>query len=374
MMGKTDWQETKKIIYAIAALSGTIIGVGFFSLPYLAVQVGIWPLLVYFAVLGGVVLLLHLLFAEVALKTPDFLRLPGYAKLYFGEKGKIIAFIIAILGIYGAILAYLIIGGKFLEGIFQPFLGGSYFVYVMVYFFLGSLLIFAGIRPLAKICFFEILIFSAMVALFFISGRHLFQSDNLLTPFSWSRIFLPYGPILFSLWGAAMIPEVEEMLGDRKILLKKVVAVSVIIPIVIYFLFALAVAGISGAKTSADAISGLSGFLGGRVIILGYFVGLVTTFTSFVALGLTLEKVFRFDFEIPRFPAFFLVCAIPISLFIFGVTDFLSVISVIGSMMMGLEGLLIVLMYRRIEGKKLLLYPLVLVLLGGIIYEILNFI
>ncbi|PIR07544.1 hypothetical protein COV54_00500, partial [Candidatus Jorgensenbacteria bacterium CG11_big_fil_rev_8_21_14_0_20_38_23] len=68
-----------KLIYAIATLSGTIIGVGLFALPYITLKVGFWVMLCYFLVLGALVILIHSFFGELALKTPDYKRLPGFA-------------------------------------------------------------------------------------------------------------------------------------------------------------------------------------------------------------------------------------------------------------------------------------------------------
>lgn len=106
-----------KLIYAIATLSGTIIGVGLFALPYITLKVGFWVMLCYFLVLGALVILIHSFFGELALKTPDFKRLPGFAKFHLGNWGERIALISTILGIFGAILAYLIVGGGVLNRI-----------------------------------------------------------------------------------------------------------------------------------------------------------------------------------------------------------------------------------------------------------------
>ena len=114
-----------KLIYAIATLSGTIIGVGLFALPYVTLKVGFWVILGYFLVLGALVILIHSFFGELALKTPDFKRLPGFAKIYLGNWGEKIALISTILGIFGAILAYLIVGGEFLTELFLPIFGGN---------------------------------------------------------------------------------------------------------------------------------------------------------------------------------------------------------------------------------------------------------
>lgn len=79
-------KKTLSIIFAISVLSGTIIGVGLFSLPYLILQVGWFSILLYFVILGSIVTLMHVLFGELILKTPDNIRFPGIANYYWGEK------------------------------------------------------------------------------------------------------------------------------------------------------------------------------------------------------------------------------------------------------------------------------------------------
>ena len=43
----------KKFIYPISTLSGTIIGVGIFALPFVTLKVGFWVMLGYFFILGS---------------------------------------------------------------------------------------------------------------------------------------------------------------------------------------------------------------------------------------------------------------------------------------------------------------------------------
>jgi amino acid permease len=105
------FQNLKTSVLAISILSGTIIGVGIFSLPYITLKVGFPIMLGYFLVLGSLVVLVHLFFGELALRTPDFKRFPGFAKFYLGHWGEKISLVTIIFGIFGAILAYLIVGG-----------------------------------------------------------------------------------------------------------------------------------------------------------------------------------------------------------------------------------------------------------------------
>jgi len=371
-------------VYPIATPSGTIIGVGLFALPYITLKVGFWVMCGYFLVLGALVILVHQFFGELALKTPDYKRLPGFAKIYLGNWGERIAYISAILGIFGAILAYLIVGGELLTELLSPIFGGGNLFWTIIYFLAGAILIFFGIKAIAKVEFWGLILFFLVLILIFLRGRYLINIENLFPPisnfkFQISNFFLPYGVILFSLWGAALIPEVEEMLGEKKKLLLKIIPVAILIPIIIYLFFIYLILGITGPQTTESALVGLKNFLGNRIVSLGFLFGLLTTFTSFIALGLTLKKVFWYDLKIGKNLAFAITCFIPLVLFLIGVKQFIPVISFVGATMLGIDGILILLMYhKKIKNQKskiknLLVYPLILIFLGGIIYEIIYF-
>ncbi|PIR02204.1 MAG: hypothetical protein CO031_00065 [Candidatus Nealsonbacteria bacterium CG_4_9_14_0_2_um_filter_37_38] len=366
-----------KIIYAIATLSGTIIGVGLFSLPYITSKVGFWVILGYFLVLGTLVILVHLFFGELALKTPDFKRLPGFASYYLGNWGERIALISTILGVFGAILAYLIVGGEFLTNLLSPVFGGNNLLYTLLYFSLGASLIFFGIKAISKVEFWGLILFFVILFLIFLKGKYLINIENLFLIRNWElgirNWFLPYGPILFSLWGASLIPEVEEMLRENKKLLPKIILISILIPILVYLFFIYLILGITGPQTTESALSGLRNFLGDRIVSLALFFGVLTTFTSFIALGLTLKKVFWYDLKIEKNIAFAITCFIPLTLFLIGIKQFIPIISFVGATMLGIDGILILLMYRKIKPKNFLVYPLFLILFGGIIYEIIYF-
>jgi len=377
-------KQFKALIYGISTLSGTIIGVGFFSLPYITSKIGFLAILGYFLVLGSLVVLIHQFFGELALKTPDLKRLPGFARFHLGNWGEKIALISTILGTFGTILAYLIVGGEFLTELFSPIFGGSNLIWTFIYFSLGATLIFFGIKAVAKIEFWGLILFFIVLFLIFLRGRYLINIENLFIencpPAGGLKIenfFLPYGAILFSLWGASLIPEVEEMLGETskgKDLLKKIIPISILIPIFIYLFFIYLILGITGPQTTESALTGLKNFLGDKIVSLALFFGVLTTFTSFIALGLTLKKVFWYDLKMDKNLSFVIACFLPLILFCIGMNRFIPVISFVGGTMLGIDGILILLMYRKSNVKSKLVYPLFLILLGGIIYEIIYFI
>jgi len=372
--------KTMKIIYAIATLSGTIIGVGLFGLPYITLKVGFWVMLGYFLVLGILAILIHLFFGELAIITPDFKRLPGFAQIYLGKGGQIVAYISTILGLFGALLAYLIVGGEFFTELLSPFFGGSSLFYTLFYFIIGAFLIFYGIKTIAQVEFWGlVLFFIILFAIFFraasfINIENLFIGHWLLVSGQWSNLFLPYGVILFSLWGAALIPEVEEMLAEQKKIILKIIPIAILIPALVYLFFIYLVLGITGPQTTETALPGLRQVLGDGIVSLALLFGLLTTFTSFITLGLTLKKVFWYDLKLRKNLAWAITCFLPLILYLAGIKSFIAVIGLVGGIMLAFDGILILLMYKKIKPERVVfIYPLILVLLGGIIYSIIYF-
>lgn len=368
--------KNKQFIYAVGTLSGTMIGVGLFSLPYIAVHSGIWLMIGYFLGIGILSIVMHLLFCEVCLETPDFLRLPGFAKYHLGKLAEKVSLVTFIIGMLGVLLVYLIIGGQFLSNLLSPLLGGSDSIYTLVYFFAGAFIVFFGIGLISLVELLGLILFFLILIVMFIKGFPQFQLLNIYSPTQIENIFLPYGPVLFSLWGIALVPEVEEMLrnGNKKYLLRKVIPVAVLIPVIAYLSFIFLVTGISGTETSVEAIDGLKGILDNKIVILASIFGLLTTFTSFIILGLTLKKVFWYDLKLSKNSSWFLTCFIPLSLFLLGFS-FMDIISFIGAVMLGITGILILLMYQKIKSRKALLItiPLGLIFLFGIIFQIMYF-
>ena len=362
-----------KIVLSIATLCGTIIGVGFFSLPFVTIRTGLVPMIIYLIILGILVAIVHLYFSELSLRTPDFKRLPGFAKIYLGNWGEKTALIFTVLSLFGALLAYLIVGGEFLQQLLSPIFQGSNFFYTILYFFFGAILISFGIKSISKIGFASLLLLFLALILIFFKSRSVLNFSNLLIPFNPSNLFLPYGPILFSLWGANIIPEVEEMLRGRKEWLKRVVVISIVISILVYVVFGALIIGITGQNTTESALGGLKNVLGGAVIPFALVLGILTTFTAFISSGLTLKRIFSFDLKMKEGISFLIAVSVPFILYLLQFKNFISVISLVGGIALGVDGIIILLCYKKIKKRNILIYPLILIFLLGIIYETVYF-
>ena len=362
-----------KAIYSLSIISGTVIGAGIFALPYLTLMVGPWVMLFYFVFLGAIAILVHSFFGELAIKTKDFIRLPGFARHYLGKWGYKAALFSGILGMFGACLAYLIIGGEFLTALFSPLFDGGVIFYTLIYFALGATAIFMGIKAVGKIQFWGLILFFLTLISIFFRGQSSFDLSRLFDfEIDRSSLFLPYGVILFSLGGLALIPEAEEALGDKKNLLRKIIPIAIIVPIIVYLIFIVLIVGITGENTTESALIGLQGYLGEGITSLALIFGLLTTFTSFIALGLTLKKIFWYDLKIGKTISWGITCFIPIILFLLGFNDFIKILALVGGTMIAIDGVLISLMYQKIVPieKKIITYPVIIVFFLGFFYEI----
>jgi len=247
---------------------------------------------------------------------------------------------------------------------------------------MGAFLILFGIKAISKVEFWSLILFFIVLLLIFFQSKNLINIENLFIG-NWQlgigNLFLPYGVILFSLWGASLIPEVEELLGQEKKLIKKIVVSAILIAVIIYLFFIYLILVITGSQTTESALIGLKNILGRQLVSLALFFGVLTTFTSFITLGLTLKKVFCYDLRINKTLAWLITCVVPLSLFLIGFKKFIPIISFIGAVMLGIDGILILLMYhkemknQKSKFKNLLIYPLFLILFLGIFYEIFYF-
>ncbi len=373
--------NTRKFWLGLSIMVGTIVGVGIFGIPYAISKSGFGLGVFYLVVLGLAMVFVHLFFGEITLRTRGKHRLVGYAEIYLGKKGKIIAAAATIFGLYGSLLAYIIVAGQFLHEIFGPLIGGSSFVYSLIFYFVGIIGLYMGLKLISHGELIMTVFLLLIVAVIFMKGFPHIDYTNLATV-GFKDFFLPYGVILFSLGGITAVPELKTFMAGRQNVLKNVLIWGTLIPIAIYFIFSFVVVGVTGAETSSEAIRGLDLALRDGILTLGAIFGFLTVTTSFFVIGLNLKETFWYDYKINHELSWLLTILIPFLIFILGLRSFIAVIDVVGVFMGGLTGILIILMYKKAKylGKRKPEYSIrpfpVLrnVLIGifvlGILYEI----
>ncbi|OGG91973.1 hypothetical protein A3H03_00710 [Candidatus Kuenenbacteria bacterium RIFCSPLOWO2_12_FULL_42_13] len=372
------WHKSKNFLYGYAMLTGTIIGVGIFSLPFITVRIGFPIVLAYFLLLGAVVAVIHIFWGEVQTKTKGHHRLSGMAKIYLGNSWSKLALISNIGGLFGAIVAYLVVGSEFLYTLLDHYLGGGQASYAIIYCFLGAMLVWLGTKAIARL---EVAgIFALILVLILILVKaigHLDFNNLAISADNGRNLFLPYGAVLFSLWGASALPEVRDILGRNKKQLRLVIVCSIISAVAVYFVFIALVVGLTGAKTTESALSGLNEIFGAEMGALLLMLGIITTFTSHVSLSLALKRVLIYDVKMAGLTAWFLAAILPVGFYFVGLNDFIKIISFVGAIMLAVDGIVIILMYNKaVPSKKrpakIIATVLIMALLAGIVYEIIR--
>ncbi len=368
-----------KYLKALAVFAGTVIGVGIFGLPYVALKAGFWVVVLYFLFLTGVTITIHLMYGEVSLGYKVLHRLPGAVEKYMGRRWKNFTFLITSLGLTGALLAYLIVGGTFLTHFFSPYFGGSALIYTLFFWTLGTFFIFRGIKSISLIELLLLLVFLGILVIFSVKAFPFINVENFKSV-NLKFLTLPYGVVLFSLWGINMVPEIKEILGENRQALKRTIISGILLAALTYLVFIYVILGTSGPNTSKEAISGFAYMLGDGIIRLGFLFGIITCFTSFLTLGLTLKKVFWYDFHLSSRLSWFVACFAPLLLFFAGAREFIDIVGLTGAVAVGSMGIIVVFLYREFLKKKLnrkmnpLFYALPLFFILGIAFEIFYFV
>jgi amino acid permease len=337
--------------------------------------------LVNLVVLGVAVLFIYLFLGEAVLRTRGNHQLTGYAEIYLGKTGKRLMFFAMVFGIYGALIAYMVGEGEALGTIFGS---SNYLLFSMIFFVIVSLIIYKGLRAIENS---ELILSSLVVLIIVLISVYALPRINFenLAVFNPRAIFIPYGVILFALAGSIAIPEMKEELTHNRKLLKKAIIIGALIPIILYIFFSFVIVGSNGTQTTEIATVGLAELLGQKMFILGNLFAVLAMATSFLTLGLALKEMYHYDFHINEKVSWLLTIVPPLILFFLLEKSFVGIIGITGGIAMGLEGILIVLIYRgakKIGARKpeytmikniLIEYGLILIFVMGIIYTMLNF-
>lgn len=364
-----------KFLQAVLILSGMIIGVGMFGIPFSFARAGFWLGATELFILAGIVTVFHLLYGEVVLKTPALHRLPGYVNAHLGRRASYLAWASALFGISFTLLAYILLGSKFLHNIFGGIWpGSSELLWAVVITILGAAITSFSLKKEALINGVLTVLLVGLIIFFSAYFIPRVSAEN-LSGFHPENTFLPYGILLFALSGGVIIPDVITFLGRDRAMARRAITLGSLVPALLYFLWALAVVGAVGYGVSEETIRSLQTIAGERVVIWGSAIGFLAAFTSYIVLGASFQALLRLDFGAPKFLSWAVGTVVPFLFYAFGLQNFIAVISAVGALAVGFDSALVIAMYHRVTGSfrpasyawKAFLYALISV---GVVYEL----
>jgi tyrosine-specific transport protein len=342
---------SKNYFKAIAILAGTVLGAGIFTVPFVIQKAGILSILIYFPLLHGVQLTLHLIYAEIVLATKEKHRMVGYVGIYFNGFYKKIAFLISLLGKNGTLVAYIILGGMFLHQLLGPFWGGNLVFYTTLLFIIETTIVLLGLKMIAKAeVFLTVLLVIAIGALSWRSFGHLNVGNYELLNFK--NLLMPYGAIFFAIGGQAAIPEICQLLQNEKRKIRSAIIWGTFLPVALIAFFAFLMIGVTGANTTPDVLAGLANQLDSWIMVLALLFGLLAVVTSYIVISQSLKEIYWWDEGINKYLAWFLATTIPFGIYLIGVNDLIAVIGLTGAITGGLYGIILISIYLKVQDKK----------------------
>ncbi len=356
-------------LLSVGLLSGTIIGAGVFSLPYIFKTAGLVPGFFYLVLAAAAYSVIHLMFAKIIQSTPGEHRFVGYARIYLGRGAGFFSVFMTVIETIFVLTIYLILSQSFINLVVPA---GAWVEKLIVFWVLSSAAIFLGVR---RIAWLELLITGGIIGVIFLI--FLFGIPKLGTPGAldlgagggWRNFLLPLAPVLFSMSGRQAIPALLKVGGS----VKKAIIAGTVLPALVYILFVVSILALSPVVTE-DAVTGLVGAVPGAVLVLVGIFGILSLVSSYITVGFDVYKSLELDFRFPFWLKFLIVILGPIALYFAGFTSFIVLVSFVGGIFLALEGIFITLMWLKATKRSLTL-PIILliaVFAAALVYEIIK--
>lgn len=330
-----------------ALVSGTIIGAGIFSLPYVFSQVGVFVSALYMCVFCALFVVFHLMYGDIVLDHHQPHRFPGFARTYFGEKGYIASLFLVTLQTFFALTIYIILAPSFLNFV-APTL--SLLQQIIVFWLCGSFIIFLSNK---RIAIAEFIATAGIALVILLVGGYgiapLFQKNLVLWGTQVTSLLLPFGALLYAFNGITAIPTVVHYFKERHqngVAARPSIIWGTIIPGLVFLVFVAGTLGLSG-KITPDAVTGLVGVIPSWLLFSMGVLGFFSLWSSYFSIGRDLYESLVFDVKIGHIISASLVVCVPLLLFFIGFQNFIVLIEVVGGIFIGIEGIMIVAMWQK---------------------------
>ena len=326
---------------SIGIFVAATIGAGVFALPK-TFELGGWFLgVVYLVSLSGVLAYAHYIY-WLALEKRGNPSLLGLVKAELGGWARQVGFVSIILGLLLTLTAYLVLGERFLQNIFDI----PPYILILGFWAACSLPILFNF---SRFVFLEILgaalMVGAIVYLFVVSpdGGKFFELEAV----NIKNIFLPFGPFIAALAGwTAIEPMIKDAAKKRTgVNPIKILGYGALAVAVLYFIFSVAVVG-SSSVVSGDSIAGID-LLPSWVILLLSIFGLFAIWTSYLPIVLEIKKALFRDLRFSEVVSFMVPIALPILGVWAGLNNFFEIISFVGGVFLSVEYVLLIFASRR---------------------------
>lgn len=356
-------------------ITAATIGSGMFALPYVIAQSGWLLTLIYFAVLGAIITVVHSAYLKVLAQENEKERLLGLGKKYFGRTGFWFGFIGIVVGLLVSFVIFLILGTQFVQLLFPSV---PYYPALFIFWLLLAIPAAVSNRREVKLALAGIISIAAIIIFVFASSLTLLYDiqSKLGGPANLHGFLAPFGIILFALAGWTGVEPFYESHKPAKGSAWLGLALGTAIAIGLYLMFASGILA-STPHLTTDTISGLAAWPAWQRALLAV-LGLFAIGTCSGPISHEIRNTLEKDLHWSQLSSRLTIILLPLAVVLLGFNNFLLVVGLAGGLFISMEYLLIIGVARRSikfpTGQRLALDLAGLVFLAAAVYEILTFV
>ncbi len=321
-------KESRLIFRGGLFLSGAIIGVGIFALPYVVSRLGLLSGLASLVLFGLFCWLLNIAYAQVVLAGKENFQLGSYGGKYWGWPGELLGGLAVLVNIYGAMLAYLIGLGDFLRFLIPA--GGSIFL-VIGFWLIALRMTVLGLKVITRVESWVTLLLVFLIITFLIWGITEIDLSGFRigNQYRYGNFIQLISVFFFAYAGFTVIPELGEIVRFNRKSLFRAVALGSFLPIVLYSLFAVISLGLLGNQASEEFVFSLGqlSFFWSRLVAI---IAVLNIISSLFAFAFALREFWVRDIGLSRPVSLELTFLPPLLFYLLGFRDFMAVISFTG--------------------------------------------
>lgn len=363
-----------KQVKATLTLIGGTIGVGFLALPYSIYKFGTFWGIMVLVLAGGLILITNLTYSDIITSDKGNRQVPGYTKKYLGEVWGHLIMVVIIGGSTGTLLAYGIISGSALKVLLSAvninlsatFLGLIFVAFALFVMRYGMKII-ANVSSKVVLALIFAIVFLVIISLPNVN----LENTSALNLKEFSRIF---GVSIFALYSAGAIPVIDEIIGYNRKKYRKAILTSTLVSLSIYIIFGLILSLSLGNSLTSNLVNSFGEGQKGVASILSLLT-LLAIFSAFIIIANNIKEILSYDYKIPSSTSVLFISVALMILLLLEVTDFDTLISLIGNIALALQSLFIFAIWFRSQKKVSALYKVIVaiggaILIGGMVMQI----
>lgn len=351
----------------VLLILGSTVGAGIFSLPQILHSIGLFWFSVFLIVVGFVMYRVNWFYFTVIREVKGKHQFSGYVEKVLGHRLSNVAVILHLFSTYGALIAFVLIGGEFLAAA----LGLTTQLGIQIFYIFALLIMFLSRNKSENVDEFFTMVKAGMfviIVFLCLQNTHSMESWTGLLGGAIGVEPEAVGAFVFALTGFSIIPELHKSAGkkgkrnDRKSLLY-----AQLIIMAIYFMVTIALYPFWEGTAYA--------FANPFVEKLFSFTGFVSVFTAYLLLTWVAKDLYVCDLKVNNRLAMGLVLVVPLIFIFFQLGTFLTLLSFTGGVFLAGTGVLICWMYRAMFPEKHILegYIIQFLLFITMGFEIYNF-